>query len=145
MEDKISQEQIDAVEAKASVDDATIRAYFMRIPPAWTFVGQAGYASGGLFIRGSIQVIATVLRYEDGNIWVHISTCIRKGAQSFETPSHEELKRVKNDFIGTDAWAYQVFPDEKHYINQHPNVLHLYGLLDGKSALPDFTWGLGSL
>ena len=52
---------------------------------------------------------------------------------------------MKNDFIGSDRWAYQVFPDEKHYINQHPCVLHLFSLLENRPALPDFTMGLGGI
>jgi hypothetical protein len=56
------------------------------------------------------------------------------------------MKRVKNDFIGEDRWAYQVFPSSKEYVNTNPNVLHLFSLFeDGAPALPDFTWGLGSL
>jgi len=100
---------------------------------------------GGAFRRGTLQVIISVAYEDDHQIWVHVSVCGRKGAHSYYLPDFEELKRVKNDFIGTDKWAYQVFPDEKHYINQHPCVLHLFSLLENKPALPDFTGGTGSI
>ena len=140
---KATQEQIDTIDKHAWVDDATVRAALTRIPPSWECIGMN--PGGGAFRRGSIQVLFSVLRYEDGRTWVHASACGRTGANSWFLPSWEEMKRVKHDFIGEDAWAYQVFPSAKDYVNEHPYVLHLYALMDGKPALPDFTWGLGTI
>lgn len=139
----ITQEHIDAVEEKARVDESVVRAAMLRIPPSWKCVQPE--VGGGCFRRGSIQVIFSVLRYEDGRTWIHVSACGRTGESSWFLPSFEKLKRVKHDFIGEDKWAYQVFPSAKNYVNQHPYVLHLYALMDGSSALPDFTWGLGTI
>ena len=145
---KPTQEQIDAAEKKAYVDPDVVRAAMSRVPPSWNRI--MSDVSGGAFIRSSldqrsIQVIYTVQRYDDGRIWVHVSACGRSGSSNFFLPSWDEMKRVKNDFIGEDKWAYQVFPSAKDYINQHPCVLHLFALMDGAPALPDFTWGLGTL
>jgi hypothetical protein len=140
---KLSQEQIDAVEAIARVDESVVLAALARVPPSWKMLERE--AGGGSFRRGSLQVIYTVARYDDGRIWVHASVCGRTGAGAYYLPDFEELKRVKSDFIGEDRWAYQVFPSAKDYINQHPYVLHLYALMDGAPALPDFTWGLGGI
>jgi hypothetical protein len=90
-------------------------------------------------------VIFSVCRYDDGEIWVHASVCGRKGRGEFYLPDFNEIKRVKHDFIGPDRWAYQVFPSEKEYVNVNPYVLHLYARMDGKPALPDFTWGTGQI
>ena len=109
---------------------------------SWSLIEKRG--GGASFRRGTLQVIYTVQKYEDRRVWLHVSVCGRKGA-GFYLPSFEELKRVKRDFIGEDAWAYQVFPSAKDYVNQHPCVLHLYALMDGAPALPDFTWGLGAI
>jgi hypothetical protein len=76
---------------------------------------------------------------------VHVSACGRTAKGSFYLPSWEEFKRVKNDFIGEDNWAYQIFPPKKDYINQHACVLHLFALFENKAALPDFTRGTGGL
>lgn len=92
-----------------------------------------------------MQVIFSVLRYEDGRIWIHVSACLRTTSGGFMLPGWEDMKRMKNDFIGEDKWAYQVFPSAKDYINHNPWVLHLFALFDGAPALPDFTWGLGTL
>jgi hypothetical protein len=139
----VSPEQLAAAEAKARVDDSIVRGVLARVPPSWQFIEHFG--SGGAFRRGNIQVLFTVSRQDDGRIWVHASACGRRGPQSWFLPDWEDMKRVKHDFIGPDRWAYQVFPSEKDYVNQHAYVLHLYALLDGEPALPDFTRRLGSI
>lgn len=138
-----SQEQIDAVEKIAAVDEDVVRAALARIPPSWRLIKHT--AGGAAFKRGSIQVLYTVQKYEDRRIWVHASAAGRTGTNSWYLPTFEDLKRVKNDFIGEDRWAYQVFPSAKDYINHNPYALHLYALMDGTPALPDFTWGLGTI
>jgi hypothetical protein len=139
----VTQEQIDAAEEITRVDDSIVRAILSRVPPSWRLIELT--ARGGAFRRGGIQVLFTVQRYGDGRIWVHVSACGRRGENSWFLPDWEDMKRVKNDFVGPDRWAYQVFPSEKDYVNQHPYVLHLYALLEGEPALPDFTWGLGTI
>jgi len=139
----ITKEQLDAIEERAAVDESVVRAAMSRVPPSWKYEGPFGH--GGAFRRGAIQVLYTVCRYDDGRIWVHASLCGRTGSGGFYLPSYEDIKRVKHDFIGEDRWAYQVFPNEKSYVNQNPYVLHLYALMDGAPALPDFTWGLGTI
>jgi hypothetical protein len=139
----IPAEQLEAIDAMARVDDAVVRAAMSRVPASWKLVEKM--PAGGAFVRGSIQVLYTVSRYEDGRIWVHASAAGRRGENSWFLPTFEDLKRVKHDFIGEDRWAYQVFPSSKDYVNQHPYVLHLYALMDGSPALPDFTMGLGTI
>jgi len=136
-------EAILAEQERSRVDEAIVRSVLVRVPPSWRCVRQMG--DGAAFKRGNIQVIIGVAREQDGNIWIHVSACGRRGERDFFLPSWEEFKRVKHDFIGPDKWAYQVFPDEKSYINQHPCVLHLFALFENRPALPDFTRGLGVL
>lgn len=147
------QEQLDAVDDATRVDVDVIRAAMSRVPPSWSLIKYE--PAGGWFKRGSLQVAYTVQRYGGSDIWVHVSVCGRKGhstgpgdpghLSSYYLPTFEELKRVKNDFIGEGRWAYQVFPSSKSYVNQHPYVLHLYALMDGGPVLPDFTMGLGTI
>ena len=139
----ITQEQIDAVEKIAYVDPDTVRAAMSRVPPSWNSIQHL--PNGAAFLRGNIQVLFTVQRYGDGKVWVHASACGRRGERSWFLPTWDDMKRVKHDFIGPDRWAYQVFPSEKDYVNEHPYVLHLYALFNGEAALPDFTWGLGTI
>jgi hypothetical protein len=135
-------EQLKDVHDRYPVDPAQVRAALMRIKPSWTMIEPS--LDGACFARGTIQVIFTLALYDDHNLWLHVSACGRRGPTNYYLPSWDEMKRVKNDFIG-DGWAYVVFPPEKEYVNQHPCVLHLFALFENKSALPDFTRGLGVL
>ncbi len=140
---KITMEQMEAAEAMARVDDSVVRAALARVPPSWNL--ETALPAGGFFRRGSLQVMYTVQKYEDGRVWIHASVAGRRGERSWFLPDFEDIKRIKHDFIGEDRWAYQVFPSTKEYVNQNPYVLHLYALMDGSPALPDFTMGLGTI
>jgi len=128
----INAKQIRELQEKRAVDPAIVRGVLSRVPPAWSLIKTA--EDGGFFQRGSVYVAVTVAYEEDHRIWVHVSLSCKH-----RIPPWDELKRVKHDFIGPDRWAYQVLPSEKQYVNIHPFVLHLFALLDGEPALPDFT------
>jgi hypothetical protein len=123
------------------------RAMIARVAPSWTMRDAQHLGDGWAhhFTRGTLQVLLSLSRYDDGRLWIHVSVCGRTGQAKFYLPSWEELKRVKNDFIGVDRWAYQVFPPASEYVNDNANVLHLFALHDGTPALPDFTHGIGAL
>ena len=136
-------EQLETIDARARVDEEIVRGVMARVPPAWQLIQTM--PAGGAFFRAGIQVMFTVQRYDDGRIWLHCSCCGRRGESNWFLPDWEQFKRVKHDFIGPNRWAYQVLPGEKDYVNHHAYVLHLYALLDGEPALPDFTWGTGTI
>lgn len=138
----VTQTQIDEVEALARVDGDVVRGVLATIPPTWNMIQRL--PAGGAFRRNTLQVLFTVQKYFDGNIWLHVSVCGRTSRDGYYLPDWGELKRVKHDFIG-DRYAYQVFPEEKDYVNTCAYVLHLFSRLDGTMALPDFTWGLGEV
>ena len=120
------------------VDAALVREAVVRVPPAWTLVLHSD--DGAMFRRGTIQVILSLAYEQDGKIWKHVSACDR-GGNRYRMPTWEDLKRVKNDFLGENTWAYQVLPPPADYININAAVLHLFALADGAAALPDFTRG----
>src|SRR5262245_15125362 len=136
-------EQLKAVHEKYPVDQADVRTMLARVPPSWALAAHS--ADGAYFRRGNLQAAITLGKYDDGELWLHISVCGRRGPDRFFLPDWEDLKRVKRDFIGRDVWAYQVLPGEREYVNQNPYVLHLFAKFDGRPALPDFTRGLGTL
>ena len=137
-------EELHAVWVTTRVEPEIVRAALARIHPSWTLVDkpEAHDGSAYAFRRGSIQVLWSISRESDGHDWIHVSLCGRTNARKFYLPSYEDVARVKHDFLG-DRWAYQVFPDERHYINHNPYVLHLWARMNGEPALPDFTHGLG--
>lgn len=131
-------EEFQSIQERRAAPEEIVRAVMARVPPGWTLLHTV--ADGGVFRRGGIQVILTVSYELDHKLWVHVSA---SGQRCL--PSWEEIKRVKHDFIGPGRWAYQVFPSEADYVNLNPHVLHLFSLLEGEPALPDFTSGTGSI
>jgi hypothetical protein len=71
----------------------------------------------------------------DGKRWLHVSC-----ARSNRLPSWEDLKLVKETFIGKDKKAIQILPSESEYVNCNPYCLHLWHCV-GEDGLPDFTVG----
>ena len=100
-------------------------------PDGWRF----------LALDGSGSVILTVAPQEDDGAaeWVHASV-----AWVDHTPTYADLKWLHAAVFG-DGWAYQLFAPPSDHVNIHEYALHLFGRLDGKPALPDFTRGSGSI
>ena len=82
--------------------------------------------------RGGLAVILTEALERDGHRWRHLSVSARG-----RLPTWEELVAVKEVFLGTDSVAVQVLPPRREWVNDHPNVLHLFVRLDER-AVPDF-------
>jgi hypothetical protein len=75
----------------------------------------------------------------DGKRWLHVS-CSRRE----RLPSWEDLRAVKDRFIGLEALALQVLPPQSRYINLNPHVLHLWHCVDAE-PVPDFARGGGTI
>jgi hypothetical protein len=73
---------------------------------------------------------------EPGVEWIHASMSYEL---SYRYPSYMDLKTMHRAVFG-DGHSYQVFVPPDEHINITSNVLHLWGRLDGKSALPNFGW-----
>jgi hypothetical protein len=89
-------------------------------------------------LDGTGSVIVTVADH-DGDQWVHASI-----ARPTQMPTYSDLKALYAAVFGS-GWAYQVFAPPSDHVNIHQFALHLFGRLDGKPALPDFTEGMGSI
>jgi len=83
-------------------------------------------------IGDNLAVIASGATEKDGRRWLHVSL-----SRPSRLPSWEDLREVKDTFIGKDRKAVQVLPPEAEYVNRHPHVLHLWSCFDG-DVLPDF-------
>jgi hypothetical protein len=84
------------------------------------------------------SVIVTCSEHERDD-WIHASI-----AWAERMPTYEDLKLLHAAVFG-DRWAYQVFAPPTDHVNIHQFALHLFGRVDGKPALPDFTEGTGSI
>ena len=109
------------------------------LPASWremaspTNHGRAWQSNRGLFVLVSIDEL-------EGTEFVHLSVS-RKG----RLPAWDELRAVKNLFIGRERQAMQVLPRESEWTSIHPYCLHLWSNLSQPDWLPDFTRGTGML
>lgn len=97
-------------------------------PIAFVYRGHYVYERIGKPLR----VICSAAVYRDGKRWMHVScSCPSK------LPTWDDLKLVKDTFIGPDRVAIQVLPRAAEHVTIHPHVLHLWSCLDGDPC-PDF-------
>lgn len=97
-------------------------------PDGWAFVE----------LNGDASVIVSCAPHGDAD-WIHASI-----ARPDRMPDYADLKTLHAAVFG-DRWAYQVFAPPSDHVNIHEHALHIFGRLDGKPALPDFTDGTGSI
>lgn len=95
-----------------------------------------GFWKGWTFNGLLVVVSAGVM--QDGKEWLHVSF-----SRKSKMPTYADLQLVKREFIGRDKKAVMVFPEEKNYVNIHPNCLHLWYCED--NPLPEFSGGLGTI
>lgn len=101
---------------------------------------RAPFPGQKLFVRfNGLRVIVTIAKYEDGNVWRHISM-----SHPNKLPSYKEMCICKKAFCGDDKKVIQVFPPKSEHVNIHEFCLHLYCNLTGDN-LPDFTMGSGMI
>lgn len=89
--------------------------------------------------RTNMTVIRSLSCEQDGNDWIHVSMSFKN-----RLPTYEDMQAVKEEFIGNDRWAVQIFPKASEHVNIMPYCLHLWSCMD-QSILPDFTQGSGSI
>jgi hypothetical protein len=102
-----------------------------KTPRGWTILQPCG--SGLALKKGELLVIIDCSIKQDGNCYIHVSV-----SRPNRTPNHEEMKAVKNDFLG-DRYAYSVWPPANKYVNIHKHCLHLWARVDGQPVLPEFS------
>lgn len=95
---------------------------------------------GAAYMRDDgLSVIMSGNLEQDGKRWLHVSL-----ARADRLPSWEDVRSVKDAFLGKDTYAVQVFPPERFYVNLNPHCLHMFSCVDGH-PLPEFSRGSGSL
>ena len=104
-------------------------------PSAWSWDGQESEDAWFILGPGGKGIIVSIdPASEPGTDWLHASVSYRMQAR---IPSYADLKELHAAVFG-DGHAYQCFVPPEQHINIRSNVLHLWGRLDGKPALPDF-------
>lgn len=103
------------------------------LPRTWRVVRESD--NGRAAECRGLAVIETVNREADGRRWHHVSL-----SRAGRLPTWDDLKVVRNLFIGEDDECYQVLPPRARYVNRHNFCLHLWRCLDVPegAVLPDF-------
>lgn len=94
----------------------------------YRYVGTIGQANG-------LLVICTGAVEADDKRWVHVSMSRRS-----RLPSYDDMCLVKDQFIGRDKLALQLFVPAHQHVNIATNCLHLWHCMDGDPT-PDFRHG----
>lgn len=68
----------------------------------------------------------------DGRLWQHVSI-----SRPDRLPTYKEMCDTKDQLIGPDKKAIQVFAPKSEHVNIHPYCLHLWHCVD-EDVLPDF-------
>lgn len=106
------------------------------VHPDWRLVQAGEDGEAYQHRRRPLTLIWSVAEEKDGRWWQHLSV-----SHHDRPPTWVELVEAKEWVMGTDTYAYQVAPPRRFYVNQNPNVLHMFRLLDGGSGgvLPEFS------
>ena len=94
-------------------------------PPGWTYEGDftSGESSAATYRNKGmgLVVLFSLSTMNDGTYFVHCSLSRRS-----RLPSWQDVKVVKDAFLGEDVEAFHVLPKKEEYINLHPFCLHLW-------------------
>lgn len=58
-------------------------------------------------------------------------------------PDYHDTLTVRRAFVPRDWYCCQVFPPERHHVNQHPYCLHLWAPEPGQWPFPEFSTAEG--
>lgn len=84
-------------------------------------------------------IVSGMWHPHDDRFWLHVSAVGR--STTFPPvavlPTWDQLREIKQTFIGDERRAYQVLPRASEYVNLHPATLHLWCCLT-EDVIPDF-------
>jgi len=120
---------------RSALHEAWFEARIPRVlPPLWKVCEQGrNYFHVFNPSSGRLSVILSGDVEADGKRWLHASI-----ARPDRLPSWDDIRFIKDRFVGEDLYAVQVLPPLSKHVNFHPYCLHLFACLD-EWPLPDFT------
>jgi len=91
------------------------------LPAPWCDVTPKGFIPFGKAFTNArgLRVIFSVEHRSGEDHWLHVSV-----SRKDRIPSWEDLKQVKNLFIGPARTAIQILPKADEYVNYHKYTLH---------------------
>lgn len=104
------------------------------LPRDWRPIQEENVDSVAWQSKDGLRVMLSGQKELDGRRWIHLSVSFPRRTR---IPTHADLTRVKNLFLGKNTKAIQLFVPEEEHVNFCTNCLHLWHCLDG-DGLPDF-------
>lgn len=86
--------------------------------------------------RHKIHRVAWVIA-SDGMGWEHVSVHMNDASGKTYTPTWDEMCFVKDMFWDDEDCVMQLHPPRSLYVNNHPNVLHLWRPTTGGIPIPN--------
>ena len=97
------------------------------------FIGNNGAFQVWLSNRTDAMIIAS-----NGEGWEHVSVrMIDKSTGKNRTPTWAEMCKIKDIFWDDEDCVIQFHPAKSEYVNNHPNVLHLWRPTNQVIPIPD--------
>lgn len=113
------------------------------LPTQWRQVPTPEVSRGSVTYQNHSNLLAVLLSAEKApgthEVWLHVSVSHRD-----RIPTWEELRDVKDLFVGRDKLALQVLPSADEYVNICWRVLHLWHCPD-RRPVPDFRNEAGAI
>lgn len=108
------------------------------VPFGWDLIERRG--DGMACHRGPLLAISLTERH-DGELWQHVSV----SRKSRQLPDWDDLRKIKDAFMGPDALALIVIPPaDEHFSLPGVEVMHLWCNLERRPT-PDFRGSDGTI
>ena len=92
------------------------------VPSRWEAIRNGQFPQSLFLVEpGGLRVMLTTDVMQDGSRWLHVSV-----SRETKLPSWDDLKTVKDEFVGRANEAIQVLPADRDYVNLHQFCLHLW-------------------
>lgn len=106
---------------------------------SWTMDSVAGDQRVIVSFHGTAPTESDPTRRHEGREWLHASMSNRHEG----LPTYEDMQMLHRAVWGETGWSYEIHAPVEAHVNFHPRALHLWGLVDGSPALPNF--GVGGM
>lgn len=80
----------------------------------------------------NMRVLRSKSKMRDGTEWIHISV-----SRVDRLPTWQELSKVKEEFLGSDAEAYHIIPRASDFVNIHNYCMHIWSHVNNINRLPN--------
>ena len=112
-------------------DTPNLNVEWARIRNGQLATSRADGNNGAFLFKDGARPLRVIV--SDGGGWEHVSVSVY---DSDDTPSWEEMCRIKGLFFTDDECVMQLHPPKSDYVNVHVGCLHLWRPLEAEIPRP---------